>query len=59
MSLGNQGVFQLLKMVAFRRILVFYNTKNRDHFGYIRAVSPRRQKQPCAVRSLRIPRGPD
>jgi hypothetical protein len=27
MSLENQGVFQLLKEVAFRRILVFYYSR--------------------------------
>jgi len=32
MSPGNQGVFQLLKEVTFRRILVFYGPRKWDHF---------------------------
>ncbi len=33
MSPGNCGVFQLLKKVAFRRILAFYNSRKWGHFG--------------------------
>ncbi len=32
MSPGNQGVFQLLKEVSFRRILAFYNSRKWGHF---------------------------
>ena len=32
-SLENYRVFQLLKEVTFRRILVFYNIRKRGHFG--------------------------
>jgi hypothetical protein len=37
MSLGNQGVFQLLKDVTFRRVLVFYNSRKWGHFGAVHA----------------------
>jgi hypothetical protein len=33
MSPGNQGVFQLLKEVAFRRILGFYSSRKWNHSG--------------------------
>ena len=33
MSPGNQGVFQLLKEVIFRRILAFYNLRKWSYFG--------------------------
>jgi len=33
MSPGNQGVFQLLKEVTFRRILAFYDARKWGHFG--------------------------
>jgi len=33
MSPGNQGVFQLLKEVTFRRILAFYNARKWGCFG--------------------------
>ena len=36
MSPENQSVFQLLKEVAFRRIMVFYNTRKWWYFGGIR-----------------------
>ncbi len=32
MSPGNQGVFQLIKKVTFRRILVFYDARKWGHF---------------------------
>ena len=32
MSLGDRRVSQLLKEVAFRRILAFYNSRKWDHF---------------------------
>jgi len=32
MSPENQGVFQLLKEVTFRRILTFYNSRKWCHF---------------------------
>ena len=32
MSLENQGFFQLLKEVTFRRILVFYNSRKWGRF---------------------------
>ena len=32
MSPGNQGVFQLLDEVAFRRVLVFYNSQKWERF---------------------------
>jgi len=35
MSPENQGVFQLLKEVTFRRILAFYNSRKWGHFGVI------------------------
>jgi len=44
MSPGNQGVFQLLKEVIFRRILVFYNALKWGHFGGC----------PCTARALLI-----
>ena len=37
MSLENQGVFQLLKKVTFRRILTFYNSRKWGHFVEVRA----------------------
>ncbi len=37
MSPGNQGVFQLLKEVTFRRILTFYSSEKWGHFGVLRA----------------------
>jgi len=33
MSPENQGVFQLLKEVAFRRILGFYSSRKWNHSG--------------------------
>ncbi len=30
---GNQGVFQLLIEVTFRRILAFYSSRKWDHLG--------------------------
>jgi hypothetical protein len=33
MSPGNQGVFQLLKEVTFRRILVFYSERKWVYFS--------------------------
>ncbi len=33
MSLENQGVFQVLKEVIFRRILAFYNSRKWGYFG--------------------------
>jgi hypothetical protein len=35
MSLGNQGVLQLLEEVNFRRFLAFYDARKWDHFGGI------------------------
>jgi hypothetical protein len=35
MSPENQGVFKLLKKVAFRGILVFYNSRKWGRFGGI------------------------
>jgi len=32
MSPENQGVFQLLKEVTFRKILAFYNSRQGDRF---------------------------
>gem|GEM_PF-5471640 len=37
MSLENQGVFQLLKEVAFRRILAFYSSRKWGYFWGINA----------------------
>jgi len=37
MSPGNQGVFQLLKEVTFRRILAFYDSIKWGRFGALGA----------------------
>ena len=37
LSPGNQGVFQLLKEVTYRRIPAFYNLRKWGHFGVVRA----------------------
>ena len=37
MSPENQGVFQLLKEVTFRRILAFYISRKWDHYTSLRA----------------------
>jgi len=52
MSLGNQGIFQLLKEVSFRGILAFYNYRKWDHIPkddrqslYLTAMFHKQEKQ--------------